>query len=79
MCSLNWAIKMTKSERLAFLKQSFAVLEGLSREINEKIAYAKDGVSEENANLIIGGLAGIGQAAEHLKNIYEVILFVHKV
>ena len=69
---------MTKSERLAFLKQSFAVLEGLANEINEKIAYAKDGASEENANLIIGGLAGIDQAAQHLKNIYEAMLFVHR-
>ena len=69
---------MTKNERLAFLKQSFTVLKGLSEDINEKIAYAEEGVSEDNANLIIGGLAGVDQAAGHLKNIYEAMLFMHK-
>ncbi|MDR0953633.1 MAG: hypothetical protein LBM71_05625 [Elusimicrobiota bacterium] len=69
---------MTKNERLAFIKQSLTILKGLSEEINEKISHAQDGVAEDNANLIIGGLAGIDQAAEHLKNIYQAMLFVHR-
>jgi len=69
---------MTKEQRLEFLKQSFTALEGLSKEINEKTAYAKEGVSGGNANLIIGSLAGIDQAAQHLKNIYDAMLFIHR-
>ena len=69
---------MTKEQRLEFLKQSFTALEGLTKEINEKTAYAKEGVSGGNANLIIGGLAGIDQAAQHLKNIYDAMLFIHR-
>jgi hypothetical protein len=69
---------MTKDERLTFLKQSFTILKGLSEDINEKIAYAEEGVSEDSANLIIGSLAGIEQAAQHLKNIYEAMVFIHQ-
>lgn len=69
---------MTKDERLDYFKQSFPALEGLAKEINERILNAKEGIEENNANLIIGSLAGIGEAAEHLKNIYEAMIFIHR-
>ncbi|MCL2888471.1 MAG: hypothetical protein FWF35_04155 [Elusimicrobia bacterium] len=69
---------MTKEEKIRFLKQSFSVLEGLTRDINQKMAYAKEGVEENKANLIIGGLADIDKAALHLKSVYETMLFMHR-
>jgi hypothetical protein len=69
---------MTRDERLTFIKQSFTALEGLTSEINEKITHAKEGVSEGNVNLIIGSLAGVDQAAHHLKNIHEAMIFIHR-
>ena len=69
---------MTREEKLKFLKQSFTVLEGLVQDIAQKMEYGKEGVSEGNANLIIGGLSGIDQAAQHLKSIYDAMLFMHR-
>lgn len=69
---------MTKEEKLKFIKQSYALLEQLVIDINERLTAAEDGVTEDNATLIIGGLVGIDQAAEHLKNIYAAMLFVHR-
>ena len=69
---------MTREERLKFLKQSFTVLEGLAQDINQKITDAKEGVTEESANLIIGSLSGIDQTAQHLKNIFEAMVFMHQ-
>jgi len=69
---------MNKEEKLKFLKQSFTVLEGLAQDINQRMEYAKEGVAEDNTNLIIGGLSGIEQTAQHLKNIYEAMLFMHR-
>ena len=69
---------MTREESLKFLKQSFQVLEGLAQDINQRIEYAKEGVTENNANLIIGSLAGVDQTAQHLKNIYEAMVLMHR-
>ena len=69
---------MTGKERITFLKQSLTILEGLGDEIIEKIANAQEGISEGNANLIIGSLVGIDQAAQHLKNVYEAMVFIHQ-
>jgi hypothetical protein len=69
---------VTKEEKLTFLKQSFSILEKLGKEIQQNIAYAEEGIRENNANLIIGGLVNINQATEHIKNIYETMLFIHR-
>lgn len=69
---------MSKEEKLKFLKQSFILIAGLGEEIRQTIEHAREGVKENNANLIIGGLVNIDQAAAHLKNIYEAMLFVHR-
>ena len=69
---------MTKEEKLQFIKQSYSVMETLLKDINEKMAYAKEGVEENNANLIIGSLADIDKTAQHLKNIHETMFFIHQ-
>lgn len=67
---------MTKEEKLQFIKQSYSVMEALVKDINERMANAKEGVEENNANLIIGSLANIDKSAQHLKNLHEATTFV---
>lgn len=69
---------MKREDQVRFLKQSFSILETLAKDISEKISDANEGISEGNANLIIGSLSGLGEAAEHLKNIYEAMVFIHR-
>ncbi|WP_424244247.1 hypothetical protein Dip510_001448 [Elusimicrobium posterum] len=69
---------MTNEEKVKFLKRSYCVLQGLVKDINQKMDDAKSGLEEENANLIIGSLSGIEETAQHLKNIYEAMLFMHR-
>ena len=69
---------MTKEEKLQFIKQSYSVMETLVKDINEKMANAKEGMAENNANLIIGSLAEIDKTAQHLKNIHEAMAFIHR-
>jgi hypothetical protein len=67
---------MTKEEKIKFSKQRFTMLEGLAKDIEQRMGYAKEGVREGNANLIIGSLSE--ETAQHLKNIYEAMLFMHR-
>ena len=69
---------MTKEEKTKFIKQSFGILEQLTAAINEHVANAKEGAEENNNNLIIGSLAGIETTVQHLKNVYEAMLYAHK-
>lgn len=67
---------MTKEEKLQFIKQSYSVMEALVKDINGKMSNAKEGVGENNANLIIGSLANIDKSAQHLKNLHEAMMFI---
>ncbi len=67
---------MTKEEKLQFIKQSYSVMEALVKDINEKMNNAKEGVEENNANLIMGSLAEIDKTAQHLKNLHEAMMFI---
>ena len=69
---------MIKEEKIKILKETFDILKTLTKEINEKVENAKEGVMDNNANLIMGGLADIDKTAQHLKNIYEAMLFIHR-
>lgn len=69
---------MTKAEKTKFMKQSYAILEQLATDISGRIVDAKEGVEEENNNLIIGSLSGIESTAQHLKNIFETMLYTHQ-
>lgn len=64
--------------KLEILTQSLQILTELSADMQQQIANAQEGVSEKSANLIMGSLAGIGETASHLKNIYEAMVFMHR-
>lgn len=68
---------MTKEEKLQFINQSYSIMETLIKDINEKMANAKEGVGENNTNLIMGSLADIDKLAQHLRNIHETMAFIH--
>lgn len=70
--------RLTEEECLKLLMQAFIAMEGLADEINEKLTFVRRGVSERNAELIIGGLAKMDKVAEYLKNLYEVMVFINK-
>lgn len=67
---------MTKEEKLQFIKQSYSMLEQLSNDICQRMAYAKEGIDEGNINLIMGSLSGIDGPAEHIRHIYEVMKYI---
>lgn len=64
--------------KLEMLTQSLQILTELSADMQQQIANAQEGVSEKSANLIMGSLAGIEETALHIKNIYEVMVFMHR-
>lgn len=64
--------------KLEMLTQSLQILMELSADMQQQIANAQEGVSEKSANLIMGSLAGIEETASHIKNIYEVMVFLHR-
>lgn len=64
--------------KLEMLTQSLQILTELSADMQQQIANAQEGVSEKSANLIMGSLAGIEETALHIKNIYEVMAFMHR-
>lgn len=69
---------MTDKERLEVIKHSYEVLQGLSKEVTEKISDAQDGIKEDNRDLIMGSLYGLDEAAERIKNVYAVMMFLHQ-
>ena len=69
---------MTEKERLEVIKHSYEVLQGLAKEVTEKISDAQDGIKEDNRDLIMGSLYGLDEAAERIKNVYAVMMFLHQ-
>ena len=69
---------MTKEEKTKFIKQSFGILEQLTTDINERVANAKEGADGNNNNLIMGSLSSIETTAQHLKNVYDAMLYAHQ-
>lgn len=69
---------MTEKERLEVIKHSYEVLQGLVKEVTEKISDAQDGIKEDNRDLIMGSLYGLDEAAERIKNVYAVMMFLHQ-
>lgn len=68
---------MNNTDRLEVLKHSFAILEGLAKDINDKIKDAKEGVRESNQNLIMGSLYGLEETADKIKNVHAVMKYLH--
>ena len=69
---------MTEKERLEVIKHSYEVLQGLAKEVTEKISDAQDGIKEDNRDLIMGSLYGLGDAADLIKNVYAVMMYLHQ-
>ena len=69
---------MTEKERLEVIKQSYEVLQGLAKEVTEKISDAQDGIKADNRDLIMGSLYGLGDAADRIKNVYAVMMYLHQ-
>ena len=69
---------MTEKERLEVIKHSYEVLQGLVKEVTEKISDAQDGIKENNRDLIMGSLHGLDAAADRIKNVYAVMMYLHQ-
>lgn len=45
---------MTKEEKLQFIKQSVTMIDQLIDDMQQRLAYAKEGLGDNNINLIMG-------------------------
>lgn len=69
---------MSQEEKIAIMKSCVGMLSALSRQIQQKAEYAKDGIRENNSNQIIGTLCGIEQLGTRIKSIYDTMVFIHR-
>lgn len=60
------------------LTNHLQLLVELAADLQEQIASAQDGAKEKSLNQIMGSLYGISTTAEHIKNIYETMVLVHR-
>lgn len=67
---------MEKKEKLAILKSCVEKLSSLEQEMRQKLEYAKEGIGENNINLVIGGLCGLEHINQRIKSIYDTMVFV---
>ena len=65
-------------DKLIFLTQHLQLLAEVAVDLQEQIASAQDGAKEKSLNQIMGSLYGISTTAEHIKNIYETMVLVHR-
>ena len=69
---------MEKEEKLAILKSCVGILASLEQEMRQKLEYAKEGIGENNINLVIGGLCGLEHINQRIKSIYDMMVFVQR-
>ena len=67
---------MTEKEKLEVIKHSYEVLQGLVKDLNERVKDAKDGIATSDQNLIMGSLYGLDCTAERIKNVYAVMTYL---
>ncbi|WP_428059802.1 hypothetical protein [Candidatus Avelusimicrobium stercoris] len=65
-------------DKLTFLTQHLQLLAEVAADLQEQIASAQAGAKEHSASQIMGSLYGLSSTAEHLKNIYETMVFVYR-
>lgn len=65
-------------DKLTILTNHLQLLAELVADLQEQIASAQDGAKEKSLNQIMGSLYGLSTTAEHIKNIYETMLIVHR-
>lgn len=68
---------MTEKEKLEVIKHSYEVLQGLVKDLNERVKDAKDGIATSDQNLIMGSLYGLDCTAERIRNVYAVMTYLH--
>ncbi len=69
---------MGKEEKLAILKSCVGMLSSLEQEMKQKLEYAKEGIEENNINLVIGDLCGLEHINQPIKSIYDIMVFVQR-
>ena len=65
-------------DKLTILTNDLQLLAELAGDLQEQIASAQDGAKEKSLNQIMGSLYGLSTTAEHIKNIYETMVLVHR-
>lgn len=65
-------------DKLTILTNHLQLLAELAADLQEQIASAQDSAKEKSLNQIMGSLYGLSTTAEHIKNIYETMLIVHR-
>lgn len=65
-------------DKLTILTNHLQLLAELTADLQKQIAFAQDGAKEKSLNQIIGSLYGLSTTAEHIKNIYETMVLVHR-
>lgn len=69
---------MTEKKRLEVIKHSYEVLQGLVKDLTERVKDAQEGVDTSDQNLIVGSLYGIDGTAERIRNVYAVMTYLHQ-
>lgn len=65
-------------DKLTILTNHLQLLAELAADLQEQISSAQDGAKEKSLNQIMGSLYGLSITAEHIQNIYETMLLVHR-
>ena len=69
---------MTAKEKLEVIKHSYEVLQGLVKDLTERVKDAQEGISTSDQNLIMGSLYGLDCTAERIGNVYAVMIYLHQ-
>ena len=68
---------MTEKKRLEVIKHSYEVLQGLVKDLTERVKDAQEGIDTSDQNLIMGSLYGTDGTAERIRNAYSVMTYLH--
>ena len=69
---------MTDKEKLEVIKHSYEVLQGLVKDLNQRVKDAQEGIANSDQNLIMGSLYGLDCTAERIRNVYAVMTYLHQ-
>ena len=69
---------MTAKEKLEVIKHSYEVLQGLVKDLNERVKDAQEGIANSDQNLIMGSLYGLDCTADRIRNVYAVMTYLHQ-
>ena len=69
---------MTEKERLEVIKHSYEVLQGLVKDLIERVKDAQKGVDTSGQNLVMGSPYGIDVTTERIRNVYAVMTYLHQ-